>query len=523
MCFSQSTIIGLNSYNWDGDKIDFDPIVPSHRAVVGKSSKTTYQLDVREFLTGDNNAVIRKTIEEDVKRFGLSVHADMGLFSKRGDGGFDYRASLISQFVGHTIHYRTRKHNDPWRFPEETLMINEGDCEDIAFLLASLLYTAGISPYNIRVALGKVKTTIDGNKDEFDHAWVMYKRESGKWMVLEPLDLPENKKPEKKKSKPSVILLPNTSSCIYEYKPRFLFNWQHLWVIDNGTNEKLADIVSREWKRMDPTFAGFVHRNIIHAALSTLSPDKNWIKNELDKRFTHIVPFYDGSLVDEPDWPWNYHPYDHFDSGFIEEGWGKVNARLSKVRANNNAIGNFAWAAHGIADFYAHSSYVQFAKLISPKMDGGYAMPYDPDNPSSCIEIPPDYNSGIFDFNRFSINSSLYKGSENQAAALWSGKLISGRYAQSPDSRPPGTLENLAKVPTDVSNRADYDKHAALPHHDEIAVDEADVGSDHILYSRDTPSPTQLDDRQYYANQYRWRYFSAVQHIRQSFESNWPS
>ena len=341
MCFSQSAIIGLNSYNWDGDRIDFDPIVPSHRAVVGKSSKT-YQLDVREFLTGDYNAVMRKTIEEDVKRFGLSVGADMGLFSKRGEGGFDYRASLISQFVGHTIHYRTRKHNDPWRFPEETLMINEGDCEDIAFLLASLLFTAGISPYNIRVALGKVKTTIDGKKEDFDHDWVMYKRESGKWMVLEPLDLADNGKPKKKKSKPSVILLPNTSSCIYVYQPRFLFNWQHLWVIDNGLHknkESLATMVSREWKRMDPTFAGFVHRNILQEALRDLPADKGWIIKELDKRFTHIIPFYDATLVDEPDWPWNYHPYDHFDSGFIKEGWGKVKDRLSKVKANNNAIG----------------------------------------------------------------------------------------------------------------------------------------------------------------------------------------
>jgi hypothetical protein len=28
-------------------------------------------------------------------------------------------------------------------------------------------------------------------------------------------------------------------------------------------------------------------------------------------------------------------------------------------------------------------------------------------------------------------------------------------------------------------------------------------------------------DREYYANQYRWRYFSAIQHIRQSFWNNW--
>jgi hypothetical protein len=519
MCFSQSTIVGLNSYNWDGDRIYFDPIVPSHRSVVGKSSKVTYQLDVREFLTGDNNSVMRKVIAEDVRDFALSISGDVGLFYKRGEGGFDYRASIISQFVGHSIRYRSRKHNDPWRFPEETLMIKEGDCEDIAFLLASLLFTAGISQYNIRVALGRVKTSVGAEQNTFDHAWVMYKRESGKWMVLEPLDLTEHKKSAKKPQKPSAILLPTDPICIYEYKPSFLFNWEHLWVIDNDNNESLQDIVSKEWNRMNPTFAGFVHNNIIHAALSDAP---KWVINELDKRFTHIVPFVDSTIVDEPDWPGSYHPFDHFDSGFINEGWGRVSDRLNKFKANNHALGNFAWAAHGIADFYAHSSYVHFAKLVSPQMAGGYAMPYDPANPAACFETPPAYNQGLFDFKRFSINTRLYNtGNNSQAAALWQDKIISGRYAQKPDSRPPGVFEQLVKVPSTLSNQANYFQHGALPHHDEIAVDEPDAGKDHSLYVKNTPASTQLTDRQFYANQYRWRYFSAVQHIRQSFWSNW--
>jgi len=460
---------------------------------------------------------MRKAVEEDVRRYALSICGDMALFSKRGEGGFDYRASIISQFVGHTIRYRTRKHNDPWRFPEETLMINEGDCEDISFLLASLLFTAGISPYNIRVALGQVKTSIGGKEDTFDHAWVMYKRESGKWMVLEPLDLPDNKKPERKTPKPPALLLPDNPVCIYEYKPRFLFNWHHLWVIDNSTDETLAEIVSKTWNRMDPTFAGFVHNNIIHAALYDAP---KWVINELDKRFTHIVPFVDSTIVDEPDWPGSYHPYDHFDSGFIKEGWETVVDRLNKFKANNHAIGNFAWAAHGIADFYAHSSYLHFAKLVSPKMEGGHAIPYDPANPSACFETTPAYTQGLFDFKRLSINTRLYtQGNNSQAAALWQGQIISGRYAQKPDSRPPSVLEQLVKIPCIITNQADYYKHGALPHHDEIAVDEPDIGKDHILYTKNKPG--QLDDRQFYANQYRWRYFSSIQHVRQSFWANW--
>lgn len=518
MCFSQSAIIGLNSYNWDGDRIYFDPIVPSHRAVIGKASKVTYQLDVREFLTGDNNAVMRKAVTEDVPAFALSIAADMSLFSRRGAGGFDYRASIIAQYVSHSLRYRTRKQHDPWRFPEETLMVKEGDCEDIAFLLASLLYSAGISPYNIRVALGKVFTSVDGKEDNFDHAWVMYKRESGKWMILEPLDLVTAKRIVKKSLKPATILLPTQPICIYEYKPSFLFNWEHLWVCDNGSEESLQDIVNKAWNRMDPTFAGFVHNNIIHAALSDAP---KWVINELDKRFTHIVPFVDSTIVDEPDWPGSYDPYDHFDSGFIKEGWESVTKRLAAFKANNHAIGNFAWAAHGIADFYAHSSYVHFAKLVSPKMTGGHAVRYDPDHPAACFETPPVYDQGLFDFKRFSINSRLYTEGNSQAAALWQGKIISGRYAQKPDSRPPGVFEQLVKVPSAISKQAAYYQHGALPHHDEIAVDEPESGKEHILYTRNTT--TQLDDRGSYANQYRWRYFSAVQHIRLAFFSNWHS
>jgi hypothetical protein len=300
-----------------------------------------------------------------------------------------------------------------------------------------------------------------------------------------------------------------------------LFNWEHLWVIDNDNNESLQDIVSKEWNRMNPTFAGFVHNNIIHAALSDAP---KWVINELDKRFTHIVPFVDSTIVDEPDWPGSYHPFDHFDSGFINEGWGRVSDRLNKFKANNKALGNFAWAAHGIADFYAHSSYVHFAKLVSPQMEGGYATPYDPANPAACFATPPAYNQGLFDFKRFSINTRLYnKGNNSQAAALWQDKIISGRYAQKPDSRPPGTFEQLVKIPPNLSNQADYFQHGALPHHDEIAVDEPDAGKDHSLYVKNIPASTQLTDRQFYANQYRWRYFSAVQHIRQSFWSNWQS
>ena len=512
MCFNQSTIVGLNRYNWDGEKIYFDPIVPSHRAVVGKSSKVTYELDVREFLTSNWNAVIRKVIEEDVIAYAKSIDANLALFSKRGESGFDYRALIIAQFVGNTIKYQSRKQNDPWRFPEETLMIKEGDCEDIAFLLASLLLASGISAYNLRVALGKIKTIIDGEENSFDHAWVMYKRESGKWMVLEPLDLVSHRKPPKS----TRIQLLEQPSCRYHYMPHFLFNTEHLWVVDSNQHEPLKDIVNKVWQRMDPRFAGFVHYNIIHAALSDAPA---WVVSELDRRFTHIVPFIDSTIVDEPDWPCGHHPYDHFDSGFIQQAWDRVGDRLSNFKANNHAIGHFAWAAHGIADFYAHSSYVHFAKLINPASDGGHAALYDPANPLAGFETTPQYTQGLFDFNRFSINTKLYPYNHTHAAKDWEGQIISGRYGQQPDSRPKDLFEKLIRLPTEITSQPDFSKRGGLPHHNEIAVDEPKPSAQHRLYQTQ-PAPDKTD-REYYANQYRWRYFSAIQHIRQSFWNNW--
>lgn len=512
MCFGQSTIVGLNRYNWDGERIYFDPIVPSHRAVIGKTAKTTYELDVREFLTANNNAVIRKVIEQDVFDYAKSIGADLSLLAKRGDGGFDFRAMIIAQFVGNTIKYHRRKQSDPWRFPEETLMIKQGDCEDIAFLLASLLLASGISAYNFRVALGKIKIVVDEQENVFDHAWVMYKRESGKWMVLEPLDLVTHRKPPKS----MLIQVFEQPRCRYHYMPNFLCNTEHLWVVDNNDHQPLKDMVNKVWQRMDPRFAGFVHYNIIHAALSDAPA---WLVNELDRRFTHIVPFIDSTIVDQPDWPSGHHPYDHFDSGFIQQAWDRVGDRLSNFKANHHAIGNFAWAAHGIADFYAHSSYVHFAKLINPASDGGYATLYDPANPTVGFETTPQYTKGLFDFNRFSINTKLYPYNHTHAAKDWEGQIISGRYGLQPDSRPKDVFEKLIRLPTDITSQPDFSKRSGLPHHNEIAVDQPKPSAQHRLYQTQ-PAPDKTD-REYYANQYRWRYFSAIQHIRQSFWNNW--
>jgi hypothetical protein len=55
--------------------------------------------------------------------------------------------------------------------------------------------------------------------------------------------------------------------------------------------------------------------------------------------------------------------------------------------------------------------------------------------------------------------------------------------------------------------------------HNEIAVDSATPFKEHQLYS--TAPNAAPDDRNAYANQFRWRMNTAIAHIRQAFDDNW--
>ena len=181
MCLATSKIRNLDRWNWDGDIIVFDTKVPSARPVVGYNTrKTEYPIDVREFLVTDKNAVMRSTLQEDIQDYIRAVQGDAALFAARTERAFDHRAGIIAGFVSERIGYRRRSGRDPWQFPDETLFIKTGDCEDRAFLMASLLLASGISNFNVRVALGKVRHWRKGKcYREYDYSWVMYKSEMG--------------------------------------------------------------------------------------------------------------------------------------------------------------------------------------------------------------------------------------------------------------------------------------------------------------------------------------------------------
>lgn len=504
MCFTLSKIAPHDRWNWDGDHIIHECIVPASRPVPGYSRKiSSYDIDVREFLVTDRNEVMRKTLREDIKSFVLATPgANWELFQSRSEGSFDHRAHLIAAFVSEKIAYKAAR-KDYWQFPDETLWVKEGDCEDRALLMASLLLASGVSGYNVRVALGKLRVSLkSGKRREYDHAWVMYKNEVGRWILLEPLHLQREVKGAFNPEKPSGL----TQA---EYIPYFVFNDVHLWeVFGPDPNPSFQNVALRSrWLRIHPRFAGEVHYDLLAKALQGYAPD--WYVRALQSRFTKI-PFV--GLVDDIDKALcDYDPRDHFDNGYIDDGWKIASGRLDTFRSNPltdpKGIDAFARAAHAIADFYAHSSYMHFAGLaVGP-------VPYEPGN----LPVIPGYGSGSsFDLTsgKFTMNKDIFDQTPADAAGYWNGQLISGRYAQPHDTQPGwknAITEGLTFIPKELLKAEDFKYRGGLPHHNEIAVDEeyAKRNESHKLYGG--PGT--------YNQQFDWRKQAATEHIRAAYSS----
>lgn len=66
--------------------------------------------------------------------------------------------------------------NEYWQHPEETLYLEEGDCEDFALLIKSLALIAGIPDYKVKVCAGWVQDPRDKRK-KVGHAYCIYLRE----------------------------------------------------------------------------------------------------------------------------------------------------------------------------------------------------------------------------------------------------------------------------------------------------------------------------------------------------------
>ncbi len=195
--------------NWAGDVIVRDTVMWDKRAVIGNPG-LYIPTDIRAWISSTNSEVIQRTLQ------------DIGLPSVREAGTFDPRAWKIWDYVANSVQYITDKKlfglEDFWLFPEETLILHKGDCEDSSFLLATLLLASGISEHCVRVVLGSVSTP-DGS---YGHAWVVYQSESGRWCLMEStLDaVPTGLTPA------DPFIVPGNQ---YNYLPQFCLNGSHLW------------------------------------------------------------------------------------------------------------------------------------------------------------------------------------------------------------------------------------------------------------------------------------------------------
>lgn len=206
--------------NWAGDAILRDTIMYDKRAIIGNSG-LYIPTDIRAWLSSFKSEVILIALQE------------IDLPSARNAGTFDQRAMKIWEYVASSVQYITDKStfglDDFWLFPEETLILKKGDCEDTSFLLAALLLASGISEHCVRVVLGRISTP-DG---AYGHAWVVYQNESGLWCLLESTldDIPSGLTPA------DPFTLPGNQ---YQYQPQFCLNASHLWSIGT-TNARMTD------------------------------------------------------------------------------------------------------------------------------------------------------------------------------------------------------------------------------------------------------------------------------------------
>lgn len=493
MCLASSPVRDLSRWNWEGDHIIHECIVPSSRPVVGYVRGHAYDIDVREFLITGRNEIVGRTLSKHIKAYANKIPNGWDIFQSRGKGAFDHRASVITAFVSKTIQYVYTSGRDPWQFPDETLHEKKGDCEDRALLIASLLIASGVSSYNVRVALGKMRLwTTSGRAHDRDHVWVMYKTESGHWRVIEPLQT----RNINSRTLPSAKIFHPVAA---EYIPYFVFNDDHLWQIfhDEHREPSAKMTLARDWSQLHPSFAGSVHKNIIEDALAIPACPKH-VRESLLAYFSPAI-FGVGPILDKIDREFTtYNPADHFDNGLIDKGWESVNRRLTQFKQDNSNIDAFARAAHAIADFYSHSSYMHFANN---------GVPYDPGSIDLGLLDPPAYGPGsTFDLTKpeFSINSSLWKGSKLEGATAWNGTIISGRYSQKGDSQ--GVIESVTRTARDLPPKC-----GALPHHAEIAVD-GDAET----------NPLYRDPRRY-AEQLQFKKAASVLHIREAFVNNYTA
>jgi hypothetical protein len=217
-------------YDWAGSTIIFDTYIEHLRWIakdpvtdnVADGNPNLYvRTDLRDLIAPADNWEMKAIVNLMIDREGLPIKRERGLF--------DARALICWRWLKRTIILtKDAANQDFWQRPAETFTRTRGDCDDNSLLLASMLLATGISPYHVRVTVGFVTDPIKGR---LGHVWVMYKNESGTWLVLDSAvqltDLPADP-----------IGLAAAPRAYGEYVPAYCFNRDHVWSVGD-----LADVI----------------------------------------------------------------------------------------------------------------------------------------------------------------------------------------------------------------------------------------------------------------------------------------
>lgn len=479
----------LTRADWGGTRIVVPPVFQAKRLLPGASRRAqSLEVDVRGFVPNTPSSVVERWISLQLRQRSQRRPLLRAQLEARNEPGwFDTTAHLVADIVFDEIRYRLRR-GDAWQLPEETLALAEGDCEDRATLLASALVAAGISPYNVRVALGSVSISRRGGKPKpRDHAWVVYRDERGNWVLLEPAP------PSTHSSKQRDLEL--------TYAPDYVFNGDHQWSCHVDRDPRIE---RRRFNGFDPQFHGEVHRSIVDQAAQAAGFPAE-LRSRIARTFT-VVPF---NVIDAADLSFrSYDPREHFDSGLIEESWRTVLLRLKIFRekplGDPEGLVNACYAAHGIADFYAHSTYAHFLAREKPNQ----VTPFDPVSKKPALAY--DYAADpTFARTSFTSYAPWYKPSDFDRLARWRGRPISGRYSFENDSSH-DVIERVTNVPPArcFPTPAARNFAGSLPHHYELAVDESGSHTNRLYTSAQ------------YQQQFSLRYALALAHISKDFKAH---
>lgn len=182
--------------------------------------------------------VARHGLKYDVRRFVTlddMIITDLVKDNSLAKGTFDeiaYNAMLwVHKNIDYTGDPQISKHTEEWLFPNETLQLGKGDCEDGTNLMVSLMRAAGVPADRVRNVCGRVP--------EGGHSWPAYRRQSDdEWVSLDFSYKPSNIPIEER------VLLKDVDD--YE-EIWFAFNDEQVWAYSKMAVDRNDFVKDKHW------------------------------------------------------------------------------------------------------------------------------------------------------------------------------------------------------------------------------------------------------------------------------------